>query len=146
MFATIIQQDTPTGIQQVAIVPNQGVVRRFSRLGKNLRGTAGAWVEIAENVLPAFTGNAVGEPVSIPITASDYRDLLYPIIPTTLVQKLVRTVKDVNQVGTRDFRDVYDEVMSLATENPTMLAKYMGNKPAPVAVSPSIQVVPQPVA
>ena len=144
MFATIIQQATPTGIQQVAIVPNNGDIRRFSRMGKNMRGSAGAWVEIAPHIMPVFNGNAVGEPVSIPITASDYRDLLYPIIPTTLVQKLVRTVKDVNVAGTRDFKEVYDEVMALAVENPTMLAKYMGNKPAPVAVSPSIQVIPQP--
>lgn len=145
MFATIIQQDTPMGIQQVAIVPNNdGNIRRFSRTGKNLRGTAGAWMEIEPFTNPLFQGNAVGEPVSIPITASDYRDLLYPIIPTTLVQKLVRTVKDVNTAGTRDFKEVYDEVMGLAIENPTLLVKYMGNKATPVAVSPSIQVVPQP--
>lgn len=147
MFATIIQQATPTGIQQVAIVPNSdGNVREFARMGKNLRGTAGAWQETTNSGMkPMFLGPAVGEPVSIPITASDYKDLLYPIIPTTLVQKLVRTVKDVNMAGTRPFSEVYDEVLALAKENPTMLAKYMGNKPAPVAVSPSIQVVPQPV-
>lgn len=139
MFATILQQDTPVGIQQVAIIPmRDGSVRRLVRDGKNLRGVAGAWKE--PDTDPQFVGKAVGEPRSIAITASDYRDLLYPITPTTLVQKLVRTVKDDNTATERDFSEVYAEVMALAKTDPVLLSKYMG-----VRVSPTIQVVPQPV-
>ena len=141
MFATILQQATPYGIQQVAIIPQaDGTIRQLMRSGKNLRGTAGAWGPLTTQ--PDFVGKAVGDPVAIPITASDYRDLQYPITPTTLVQKLVRTVKDVNIAGTRDFEEVYNEVMDLVGENPALLARYIGKtQPQVIPVSPSIQVV-----
>ena len=111
MFATILQQDTPSGIQQVAIVPmTDGKVREFIRSRKNVRGTAGAWQEIDPNATFPITGTSVGSPVSIPITANDYRDLQYPLIPTTLVQKLVRTVKDENTASYAPFAGDYNEV------------------------------------
>lgn len=149
MFATILQQATPMGVMQVAVVPMpDGTKREFYRTGKNLRGTAGAWRELSElddrRVVLGLTGKAVGEPVAIPLTASDYRDLQYPLTPTTLVQKLVRTVKDVNVAGQRDFVDVYQEVLDTIAENPALLSKYVGQ--APVAVAPAIQVVHQQVA
>ena len=140
MFATIIQQESPVGVQQVAVVPAPNHVRVFHRSGKNLRGVAGAWQEVSEP--PSMSGKVVGDPVSVALTTADFRDLQYPLIPTTLVQKLVRTVKDSNTVGERDFADVYAEVYGLAKDNPHALAQYFG-KPAPVEVSPSIQVVQQ---
>lgn len=144
MFATILQQETPVGIQQVALVPLQdGTIRKFQRTGKNLRGTAGAWVEFSNQYDISFIGKSVGTPVSIPITASDYRDLQYPLIPTTLVQKLVRTVKESNTPTETSFEEVFNEVFDLALYNPAQLVKYVGAKPAPVAISPSIQVVQQ---
>jgi MoxR-like ATPase len=144
MFATIIQQATPYGIQQVAIIPqSDGTIRQLIRDGKNLRGTAGAWRPLDGQ--PTFSGKSVGSPVAIPITTSDYRDLQYPITPTTLVQKLVRTVKDENIAGSEDFADVYNTVMELAQDNPALLGRYI-QRNLPVSVSPTIQVVHQPVA
>jgi MoxR-like ATPase len=107
------------------------------REGKNLRGIAGAW-KITETK-PALTGKAVGQPVSIPTTPSDYRDLQWPIVPTTLVQKLVRTVKDENSVSGVPFKDQFDDVYDKATTSPTNLVVY-----TKAVSSPVIQVV-QPI-
>ena len=138
MFATILQQETNLGIQQVAVVPLlDNNVRMLVREGKNLRGIAGAW-KITETK-PALTGKAVGQPVSIPITPSDYRDLQWPIVPTTLVQKLVRTVKDENTVSSTDFKDQFDDVYAKATTSPTNLVVY-----TKAVSSPVIQVVHTP--
>lgn len=145
MFATILQKETPVGIMQVAVVPLQsGGVRQFYRTGKNMRGTVGAWVLLGDDESIPTEGMAVGEPVAIPITVSDYRDLQYPIIPTTLVQKLSRTVKESNTPGTRTFADVYQEITTLASVSPAALARFVGQA-QPVVVSPTIQVVQQPV-
>jgi hypothetical protein len=144
MFATILQQDTPTGIQQVVIVPLQdGNIRRFTRDGKGLRGTAGAWRELSGGDVLSFVGDSVGVPMSVALTPADYQMLQFPITPTVLVQKLVRTVKDMDTVSGRPFHEVYDEVMDAAIANPAVLAKYL--VATPVVVSPSIQVVPVPV-
>jgi MoxR-like ATPase len=143
MFAVILQESTSMGIKQYAVIPqSDGSVRQLMRDGKNLRGTAGAWRSAYAMDLNNFTGYAVGEPVAIPITASDYRDLAYPLTPTTLVQKLVRTVKDDNIAGSTKFADQYDEVMSTLMENPALLSRYVG-KQQPAVVSPTIQVVHQ---
>lgn len=145
MFATILQKDTPVGIMQVVVVPLQdGSVRQFYRTGKNMRGTVGAWVLLKENEHIPTDGVAVGEPVSIQITVSDYRDLQFPIIPTTLVQKLSRTVKESNTPGQQMFAEQMSEVLALASNNPTGLAKYVGNQ-QPIQVSPTIHVVQAPV-
>jgi MoxR-like ATPase len=143
MFAVILQESTNMGIKQYAIIPqSDGGVRQLMRDGKNLRGTAGAWRHATATDLANLTGYAVGKPVAIPITASDYRDLLYPLTPTTLVQKLVRTVKDDNIAGSTAFAEQYDEVMDTLNENPALLARYVG-KQQPAVVSPAIQVVHQ---
>ncbi len=140
MFATILQQETTLGIQQIAVVPLlDNSVRMLVRDGKNLRGIAGAW-KITETA-PALTGKAVGNPVSIPITPSDYRDLQYPIVPTTLVQKLVRTVKDENTATSTLAKDQFDDVFAKASTNPSLLAIY-----TKAVSSPVIQVVHSPVA
>ena len=145
MFATILQKETPVGIMQVVVVPmNDGSVRQFYRTGKNMRGTVGAWVMLGDGESIATEGVAVGEPVAIPITVSDYRDLQYPIIPTTLVQKLSRTVKESNTPGPRMFAEQISEVLAFANNNPAGLTKFIGNQ-QPVQVSPTIQVVQQPV-
>jgi hypothetical protein len=144
MFAVILQESSPYGIKQYAVIPQpDGTVRELMREGKNLRGTAGAWGPKPEH--HTMTGMLVGEPVAIQLTASDYRDLQYPITPTTLVQKLVRTVKDENTVGTKSFEQIYSQVLETAQDSPGTLGVYLSNAmPQPVTVSPSIQVVQQP--
>ncbi|CAB4128091.1 AAA domain containing protein [uncultured Caudovirales phage] len=146
MFATILQKETPVGIMQVVVVPMQdGSTRQFYRTGKNMRGTVGAWVLLGDGEAITTEGMAVGEPVAIPITVSDYRDLQYPIIPTTLVQKLSRTVKEANTPGPRTFAEVYEEVTELASNNPSMLLAKFGYKyQATATLSPTIQVVQEP--
>lgn len=146
MFAVILQESSPYGIKQYAVIPQpDGTVRELMREGKNLRGTAGAWGPKPE--FHMMTGMLVGEPVAIQITTADYRDLQYPITPTTLVQKLVRTVKDENTVGVKNFEAVYSQVLQTAQDNPVLLGVYLSTspQPQPVTVSPTIQVVQQPV-
>jgi MoxR-like ATPase len=152
MFATILQKETPVGIMQVVVVPMQdGSIRQFYRTGKNMRGTVGAWVLMGAGEVITSDGMSVGEPVAIPITVSDYRDLQYPIIPTTLVQKLSRTVKESNTPGPREFAEVYEEVTELASTNPSLLLAKFGQKyqqvffpQATATLSPTIQVVHEP--
>lgn len=137
MFAAILQQYTPIGIQQVVVIPlPDGTKRVLTRSGKNLRGVAGAWHKME----PACNNMAVGKPSVVQLTPSDYRDLQFQEVPTVLMQKLVRTVKDVNSVDTDYFSAQYNEVSDLASNNPIGLAKFL-NANVPVAVSPVIQVV-----
>jgi MoxR-like ATPase len=148
MFAVILQEGLTTpqgmlyGIRQYAVIPQaDGTVRKLVRDGKNLRGTAGAWRPLDFVV---SSNKAVGNPVAISITASDYEDLKSSNTPTVLMQKLVRTVKDMNELSTENFVDQYNEVFVKAESSPHLLSEYLGNT-VPVAVSPTIQVVQQPV-
>jgi len=136
MFAVIIQQDIKYGVQQVAVIPMlEGGVRQLIRDGKNLRGIAGAWKELTG--VPDFVGNSVGEPVAVQLTQSDYRDLQYDLTPTTLVQKLVRTVKDENVASSTPFEEVYKSVLQDAVDQPYILGKYLPKMQAPTA--PAVQ-------
>lgn len=144
MFAVIIQSETVMGPRQTAVVPMlDQSVRVFSRVGQS-RGVAGAWREET----PPLDGKVIGKPVAIGITPSDYAILQYPVTPTVLLQKLVRTVKDVTTVGTDDFQQVFTDVKDIAGSNPSGLVSY--TKAMATVMSPSIQVVqptpaPQPV-
>jgi AAA domain (dynein-related subfamily) len=149
MFAVILQEGLTTpqgalyGIRQYAIIPQaDGTIRKLVRDGKNLRGRAGAWQTSAFVV---SSNKAVGFPVAVPITGSDYEDLKSSNTPTVLVQKLVRTVKDMNDLSTEDFVNQYNEVYEAASNNPSALSKYLGAPASAVAVSPTVQVVQQPV-
>ena len=138
MFAVIIQSETVMGPRQTAIVPMlDQSVRVFSRVGQS-RGVAGAWREET----PPLSGRVIGKPVAIGITPSDYAILQYPVTPTVLLQKLVRTVKDVTTVSSDYFNTVFDDVKEIASTNPSGLVSF--TKAMATAMSPSIQVV-QPV-
>ncbi|CAB4123823.1 AAA domain containing protein [uncultured Caudovirales phage] len=120
MFAVIMQSLTPMGVRQTAVVPMMNQAPRvFNRIGA-VRGIAGAWKEEA----PQFYPNEAlaGESKAITITANDYRDLQYPITPTTLLQKLVRTVEI--KPMSRTAHDEYELLLKYATENPTILVNY----------------------
>lgn len=141
MYAAILQSTTNLGTRQTAIIPMMDKsVRVFTRIGA-VRGIAGAWKEEA----PTFTAvdTVVGKSHSVMITANDYRDLQYPITPTTLLQKLVRTTE---LFSTHDSAEVeYKTLYDLATTNPMMLATYLKGAPTqttPIAVAtPIIEAV-----
>ena len=135
MFATILQSSTPDGIRQTAVVPAQDRLRVFTRVGQ-ARGVAGAWKE----EVPTLTGEPlVGSPRSVNITENDYRDLQFPITPTTLLQKLVRTTVDNNAVTSSPAQDELSHIASTAVTNPAMLAVYLRGMPS-VSVSSTTTV------
>ena len=126
MFATILQSNTPDGVRQTAVVPAQDRLRVFTRVGQ-ARGVAGAWKE----EVPTLTGETVvGSPRSVNITENDYRDLQFPITPTTLLQKLVRTTVDNNAVTSSPAQDELSHIASTAVTNPAMLAVYLRGMPS----------------
>jgi MoxR-like ATPase len=135
MFATILQSNTPDGVRQTAVVPAQDRLRVFTRVGQ-ARGVAGAWKE----EVPTLTGETVvGSPRSVNITENDYRDLQFPITPTTLLQKLVRTTVDNNAVTSSPAQDELNHIASTAVTNPAMLAVYLRGMPS-VSVSSTTTV------
>jgi MoxR-like ATPase len=135
MFATILQSNTPDGVRQTAVVPAQDRLRVFTRVGQ-ARGVAGAWKE----EVPTLTGETlVGSPRSVNITENDYRDLQFPITPTTLLQKLVRTTVDNNAVTSSPAQDELNHIASTAVTNPAMLAVYLRGIPS-VSVSSTTTV------
>lgn len=143
MYATILQSMTPMGVRQTAVVPIQDRVRVFTRVGLT-RGISGAWKE----EVPTFAGEkVVGHPSSIMITPSDYAVLPHPITPTTLLQKLVRTVVGVVDVKEDEALDQFNVVHTIASTNPTGLMVYTKQATKVMSVAPAIQVVhEQPVA
>lgn len=148
MFAVIMQSNSPYGIRQTAVVPvNDGECRVFTRVGQT-RGVAGAWSETKPSG-DALNEKLIGNTSAITITASDYRDLQYPITPTTLMQKLVRVTKNIPVVlKDETLGDELDKVCNLANNNPLGLMVYTQNKSPvvapPVVAPPAIQEVHQP--
>jgi MoxR-like ATPase len=139
MFATIMRSNTPDGDRQTAVIPLQDKVRVFTRVGSG-RGVSGAWKE----ELPQMTNeNVVGNPTAITMTANDYRDLQFPITPTTLLQKLVRTF-DSDVVTDKDATDEFAELYGKAKANPLSLAIYLKGANTQ-AVSNTNVVEPAPV-
>ena len=135
MFATILQSNTPDGVRQTAVVPAQDRLRVFTRVGQ-ARGVAGAWKE----EVPTLTGETlVGSPRSVNITENDYRDLQFPITPTTLLQKLVRTTVDNNAITDKPAQFELSHIASTAVTNPAMLAVYLRGMPS-VSVSSTTTV------
>jgi hypothetical protein len=142
MFATILQSSTPEGVRQTAVIPAQDKVRVFTRVGQS-RGVAGAWKE----EIPTLVGEPlVGTPKSVNITNNDYRDLMFPITPTTLLQKLVRTTVDNNGLSALSATDEFEKIRTTAESNPALLAVYLKASTAPTApTAPSTPVVQQAV-
>ena len=139
MFATIMRSNTPDGDRQTAVIPLQDKVRVFTRVGSG-RGVSGAWKE----ELPLMTNeNVVGNPTAITMTANDYRDLQFPITPTTLLQKLVRTF-DSDVVTDRDATDEFSELYGKAKANPLSLAIYLKGANTQVVSNTNV-VEPTPV-
>jgi len=139
MFATIMRSNTPDGDRQTVVIPLQDKVRVFTRVGSG-RGISGAWKE----ELPQMTNeNVIGNPTAITMTANDYRDLQFPITPTTLLQKLVRTF-DSDVVTSKDAVDEFAELYGKAKANPLSLAMYLKGANTP-AVSNTNVVEPPPV-
>lgn len=136
MFATILQSNTPDGVRQTAVIPVNDNTRVFTRVGQ-ARGVAGAWKE----EVPTLTGETlVGSPRSVNITTNDYRDLQFPITPTTLLQKLVRTTVDNNAVTSTPAQDELNSITSTAATNPAMLAVYLrGMPPVPVSSTTAVE-------
>lgn len=140
MYAAIMSSSTQVGIRYTAVIPMMDkTVRVFTRIGA-VRGIAGAWKEEAPQFYsPEYL---VGKSSAVMITANDYRDLQYPITPTTLLQKLSRTTEIVPT--TLLAQDEYATLIDLAYNNAYGLAGYLkSNNPAPVVLSPTISVVHQ---
>ena len=137
MFAVIMQQATVSGIQQVIVVPTKsGTLRQWARDGKNLRGTAGAWREFTGP--PTFEGMAIGDPKAVLLKADEDAVLLYPVAPTTLLQRLGKLVKYDDVAGSVDFGQVYKDVLQDALDNPALLAKWLSVAKAPEMVAPTV--------
>lgn len=130
MYAVITQSQTLYGVRQTAIVPvMNGAVRVFTRIGA-VRGIAGAWKEEKPVLDPRET--VVGTSTAIIITANDYRDLQFPITPTTLLQKLVRTTD--HKVTSNSAQEEFDTLYTRAETNPAMLVHYTKQATKAVAV------------
>jgi MoxR-like ATPase len=135
MFATIMRSNALEGDRQTVVIPLQDKVRVFTRVGSG-RGISGAWKE----ELPVMTNeNVIGNSTAITMTANDYRDLQFPITPTTLLQKLVRTF-DSDVVTSKDATDEFAELYGKAKANPLSLAMYLkGANTQPVATTPVVE-------
>jgi MoxR-like ATPase len=137
MFATIMRSNTPDGDRQTVVIPLQDKVRVFTRVGSG-RGISGAWKE----ELPQMTNeNVIGNPTAITMTANDYRDLQFPITPTTLLQKLVRTF-DSNVVTSKDATDEFAELYGKAKSNPLSLAIYLKGANTPAVSNTNVVELP----
>jgi MoxR-like ATPase len=137
MFAAIMRSNAPDGDRQTVVIPLQDKVRVFTRVGSG-RGISGAWKE----ELPVMTSeNVIGNSTAITMTANDYRDLQFPITPTTLLQKLVRTF-DSDVVTSKDATDEFAELYGKAKANPLSLAMYLkGANTQPVATTPVVETL-----
>jgi MoxR-like ATPase len=135
MFAAIMRSNAVEGDRQTVVIPLQDKVRVFTRVGSG-RGISGAWKE----ELPVMTNeNVIGNSTAITMTANDYRDLQFPITPTTLLQKLVRTF-DSDVVTSKDATDEFAELYGKAKANPLSLAVYLkGANTQPVATTPVVE-------
>jgi hypothetical protein len=146
MYAVILQSAPQAGvIRQTALVPFNGSVRTFTRLGSGNRGTAGAWRESAP------IGNTeherlIGQPASVLISPNDLSDLTSSAVPSVLMQKLVRKVAGVTQLNpdssltlTSVIAKLSDEVMA----DSQAFALYQSTMQV-MASSPAVQVVAQP--
>jgi hypothetical protein len=135
-----MQSTTALGTRQTAVIPMiDKSVRVFTRIGA-VRGIAGAWKEEAPTFTP--TDTVVGQSHSVMITANDYRDLQFPITPTTLLQKLVRTTELFST--THSAQVEYTTLYDLASTNPMMLATYLKGAPtqtAPIAVAIATPII-----
>ena len=146
MFAVIMRSNTPIGVRSTAIIPTgNGATKVFSRIGES-RGVSGAWQE----GVPTWTPDekVVGQAVSIPITAADYKMLALPITPTVLMQKLGRVVKGMYATTDEDAADLFYNLEEKAMTEPTSLALLQAGMqqvvtPQPVVVAPTV-VAPAP--
>jgi DNA polymerase III delta prime subunit len=137
MFA-VITQSKAMGLdstRQVAVIPHDNEVLLYTRVlsdGKTKqRGSSGAWLRIepSTDVLETLsTEDAVGTPVAIEITEADVRDLNATVAdvlrvtkPTTLLQKLGRSVQDMALTSSHI---ILDDVVALAVSDPTHLDRY----------------------
>lgn len=149
MFAVIIRSKTEQGssIRQTALVPENGAVRLYTRDGGG-RGIAGAW----HNMMPLFDDNeyVVGQPQTKQIQMRDYVDLQEGNTPTNLLQKLVReATADEREFKNDNVLDVFSDLYEGAKNNPMNLLQFrklvVPVVVEPVVVSPTIQVVHEPV-
>jgi hypothetical protein len=131
MYSTIIQSKGTLGIRQTAFIPNGDEPWIYTRtLGNDTkkRGSAGAWLPVsrmgrAQLWEEARFEQALGQPVSVFITANDERDL-YHGKPTTLLQKLARAVQGETIVSSRTWDDVSAELFRTIDHKPQHLAMY----------------------
>lgn len=148
MFAVIMRSKTATSsIRQTAIVPVNGAVHTYSREGSG-RGIAGAW----HSLVPLFDVDeyVVGQPQTKQIQMRDYTDLQAGNTPTNLLQKLVREALTDEREFINDYaEEVFEGLYEGAKNNPINLLQYRKlSVPVvvePVVVSPTIQVVHEPV-
>lgn len=150
MYAVILQSAPQVGvIRQTALVPYEGILRTFTRLGSGNRGSAGAWRESAPIGATEFE-RLIGQPASVLITENDLEDLQSSMdkVPSVLLQKLVRKVAGVTELNP-------DPSMTLEAVIAKLKAEVMADRQAfalyqstvqVVASSPAVQVVRQPVA
>jgi hypothetical protein len=143
MYATIFQTliNDSTQRQTVVVGLGHGVhpsVRVYTRLGAGLRGIAGAWRAIDESELPeefrATSAQPIwGEPLTLAVTANDLIAIEQGKMPKTLLQKLVRAVKDDDKVSPQYETEkmLANELVELAKGDGRGLVKFMRRSKSP---------------
>lgn len=151
MSHAVIVQSAPSAgvIRQTALVPFNGAVRTFTRLGSGNRGSSGAWSE-TNPVAVADQERLIGEPASVVITENDARDLdVFEAVPSVLLQKLVRRAVQfsaINTDPTKTLLNVLNDLRQDALSNPSAFAIFTNSKPQVLVQTPTVQVVSTPVA
>jgi len=156
MYATILQsRSTAKGVRQTAFIPNGTEPWVYTRtLGNEtkMRGSAGAWLPVSRlgraNLWEeARLEEALGQPVSVFMTANDERDLELGK-PTTLLQKLARAVQSEVSPTNQTWDDVSAEVFRTIDHKPQHLSRYAkGNRfDAPAIAVVREEPAPAPVA
>lgn len=148
MYGVILQHGLGTAngflanINQTVVIPTPNGTKVFTRYSKNARGVAGAWHEVEPSETQDY---AVGTPEAVLLTPSDYKEISLGGLPSVLMSKMVKTVKDIDTVSTELFNEQYVEVKTMADNSPALLGKFLNSNVKPVVVAPAIQVVHQSV-
>lgn len=160
MYATIMQsRSLDFGIRQTAFIPAKGEPFIFTRtLGQStkMRGSAGAWLPVsrlgrADLYNEAELEEALGQPVSVFMTANDELDIYNGNKPTTLLQKLARAVQNETKPTNDTWANVSADLFRTIDHKPEHLSRYAkGNRFGAPAVAivreEPVAVVPEPIS
>jgi hypothetical protein len=145
MFGVIIASLPSNGVsRQTAVIPHNGTVRIFTRIGAGQRGSSGAWSETTPAGNLEFE-RIIATPASVAITESDAKALDNDPAPTVLLQKLARKVNlltGLNPDPAQTLQAVLADLTKVAVEDPASLVVYSGKQVS----APNLAPAPTPTA